>query len=212
MNLLSLVRPLEKLDSIIALIEDAQALAHKYAPDPYHNKQPLSEAFWTTLIGDVTMTSRPAESRDGENVSKVLELLYQFRSLVEKFGVNMVGLYDLPTEKNPFTAQFPTWDSMRGFVTDILSANFICGQPSFPRSFRVTDEGHIAMVPQLSEPGDAICVIYGAQVPFVLRRVTDGLEEELGVRYLLVGECYVHGMMDGEALRLGNRAEDFEIV
>ena len=64
------------------------------------------------------------------------------------------------------------------------------------------------MVPQYTKPGDLVCVIVGAQFPFALRRVVDGFDEELGARYLLVGECYVHGMMDDEALRLCHDVQD----
>jgi hypothetical protein len=39
------------------------------------------------------------------------------------------------------------------------------------------------------------------------------LIKEVGEGWLLVGECYVHGMMDGEAMegRVETEAEEFEI-
>lgn len=40
--------------------------------------------------------------------------------------------------------------------------------------------------------GDVVCVLFGNKVPFCLR--------PMGRRYLLVGECYVHGLMKGEAM------------
>jgi hypothetical protein len=36
-------------------------------------------------------------------------------------------------------------------------------------------------------------VLFGAKTPMILRPDGDG-------RYLLVGECYLHGFMDGEAV------------
>jgi hypothetical protein len=42
--------------------------------------------------------------------------------------------------------------------------------------------------------GDVVAVLFGARVPFVLRQQQDG-------RYRLIGDCYVHRMMDGEAIR-----------
>ena len=48
--------------------------------------------------------------------------------------------------------------------------------------------------PRLIEPGDLICVLLGSQVPFVLRRLVDEC-------YVLVGKCYCHGVMDGEAVK-----------
>jgi hypothetical protein len=58
------------------------------------------------------------------------------------------------------------------------------------------------------QEGDIICVPFGGKVPFSLK--------PLGDQYLLVGECYVHGLMDGEAMDMMNRQEldekVFEIV
>jgi hypothetical protein len=44
--------------------------------------------------------------------------------------------------------------------------------------------------------GDTIAVIHGFRIPMLLRRVP-GAEE----RYRFLGICYVHGFMDGQALR-----------
>lgn len=38
---------------------------------------------------------------------------------------------------------------------------------------------------------DLVCVLYGAAVPFVIRPVTDG------TGYILIGECYIYGLMSG---------------
>ncbi|KAE8447238.1 hypothetical protein EG329_010932 [Mollisiaceae sp. DMI_Dod_QoI] len=55
------------------------------------------------------------------------------------------------------------------------------------------------------QPGDLICVLYGGQTPFVLREVEEG-------RMRFVGDCYVHGIMEGEALDLGLETVDFVMV
>ncbi|KAF7543398.1 hypothetical protein G7046_g10008 [Stylonectria norvegica] len=41
--------------------------------------------------------------------------------------------------------------------------------------------------------GDVVAVLYGGRTPFVLREVDGG--------WVLLGECYVHGLMEGEALK-----------
>ena len=46
--------------------------------------------------------------------------------------------------------------------------------------------------------GDRICVVRGCVTPFVIRPVGEKLEGQ--VCWELVGECYVHGLMDGEAV------------
>ncbi|KAH7127868.1 heterokaryon incompatibility protein-domain-containing protein [Dactylonectria estremocensis] len=60
-------------------------------------------------------------------------------------------------------------------------------------TFCVTENGRFARVPMNSQPGDCICVLAGGEVPFVIRPTGRGT-------YTLIGECYVHGIMDGEAL------------
>jgi hypothetical protein len=50
------------------------------------------------------------------------------------------------------------------------------------------------MVPPLTEAGDDIGIIYGADVPFVFRR-------RGGADFDLIGECFVYGIMDVEALQ-----------
>lgn len=54
-----------------------------------------------------------------------------------------------------------------------------------------TRKGLLASVPYTTETGDCIAVLTGGRVPFVLR--------PMGDYYYLVGPCYVHGVMDGEA-------------
>lgn len=69
----------------------------------------------------------------------------------------------------------------------------------------------MGIVPKCSERGDVVCVLFGAQVPFVMREVRDG-QSNGGKRYQLVGECYLHDMMDGQVFELGDESGDFEIV
>ena len=76
------------------------------------------------------------------------------------------------------------------------------------RKFLVTEKKDwIGLAPMASRIGDVVCILYGCSVPVVLRPDADG-----GKWWQLVGECYVHGMMDGEAI-VGSegRGEEFEI-
>ncbi|PMD12788.1 hypothetical protein NA56DRAFT_540752, partial [Hyaloscypha hepaticicola] len=45
--------------------------------------------------------------------------------------------------------------------------------------------------------GDMVCIIFGCSVPVVLRKVSTGGGNS---HFEFISECYVHGMMDGEAL------------
>ena len=41
--------------------------------------------------------------------------------------------------------------------------------------------------------GDVICILFGSDFPFIVRQTADDV-------FQLIGECYVYGLMKGEAL------------
>lgn len=67
----------------------------------------------------------------------------------------------------------------------------------------MSDEGYYILGPDVMEPGDVVVVLYGGKVPFVLRPE--------GNWWKLLGECYIHGVMAGEALGMGAEEEIFTI-
>ena len=72
------------------------------------------------------------------------------------------------------------------------------------RSFFTTEEGHIGLAPRAARPGDRVCVLLGSDAPLLLRPTEDK-------QYQLVGPCYTHGIMSGEAL-LGPLPGDYHSV
>ncbi|XWX00550.1 hypothetical protein V2A60_008570 [Cordyceps javanica] len=72
------------------------------------------------------------------------------------------------------------------------------------RRLGLSAQGHYVLGPDSMEPGDVVVVLYGGTAPFVLRR--RGQRSEDG--WILVGECYVHGMMNGEALAMKGAVEE----
>uniref|UniRef100_A0A0B7KPA6 Heterokaryon incompatibility domain-containing protein n=1 Tax=Bionectria ochroleuca TaxID=29856 RepID=A0A0B7KPA6_BIOOC len=72
----------------------------------------------------------------------------------------------------------------------------------------ITSQGYIGQAPQSVEigrsKGDKVVLIAGCSVPFILRPQADG-------RYSVLGDCYLHGIMDGEAWDEG-QAVAMEIV
>ncbi|KAH7094642.1 heterokaryon incompatibility protein-domain-containing protein [Paraphoma chrysanthemicola] len=53
------------------------------------------------------------------------------------------------------------------------------------------------LIPQYARVGDVIAILYGCSVPVVLREVVTSVDNW----WELVGEAYVHGIMDGEVFR-----------
>ncbi|KAI1619917.1 heterokaryon incompatibility protein-domain-containing protein [Exophiala viscosa] len=68
------------------------------------------------------------------------------------------------------------------------------------RKFAVLEGGWIGLVPECANEGDEVWIIHGCPVPFLLRR-TGTIMPDTGIQpRLLVGDAYVHGVMEGEAL------------
>lgn len=60
------------------------------------------------------------------------------------------------------------------------------------RRLAVTNKFYFSLVPTTAKRGDKVCVLYGFAVPFILPKVTE--------HYILIGDCYIHGLMQGETL------------
>ena len=71
----------------------------------------------------------------------------------------------------------------------------LIGNLSVGQQFFLTETGYMGM--GNPEPGDQVFVLKGGDVPFILR---SGVEKG-SEYYSIVGDCYVHGIMDGEVAR-----------
>jgi hypothetical protein len=58
-----------------------------------------------------------------------------------------------------------------------------------------TKNGRLGQVLKSVEVGDVICILYGGEVPYVIRPSMNGF-------YKFIGSCYIHGLMDGEACQM----------
>jgi hypothetical protein len=208
--------PVKELDEFTSWLENAQTLAEKLCENPYPwpvgncpTKQPVNEAFWRTLVGDRTLSARPAPSSYSKHFAKLLGNINKLRTLAKKHDGDALKVRK-EMNKPSF---FETVDESMEWQRDLTNAGWLFGQPGFPRNFCITEKGLMGMVPKHSKIGDVICLIYGAQVPFVLRTSSEEKEasDTSETMYQLVGECYIHGMMDGEGLSMGNWEGDFTI-
>ncbi|OBS25955.1 hypothetical protein FPOA_06487 [Fusarium poae] len=57
----------------------------------------------------------------------------------------------------------------------------------------LTSKGHIGIGPSEMAVGDFLYILMGSQVPHIVRSEAHGMVK-------LIGECYAHGIMDGEAM------------
>ncbi|KAI3322975.1 hypothetical protein HD806DRAFT_94651 [Xylariaceae sp. AK1471] len=85
------------------------------------------------------------------------------------------------------------WSTVAAFASRLGGAVF-CG----------TRRRYVGFVPGLAKMGDRICLLDGGRVPFLLR-------PEEGGMYSLVGEAYIHGIMQGQALKQCLQKENLTI-
>ena len=122
-------------------------------------------------------------------------------------GNKHVGTYPAPPEHaHDFFATYFTFQDGRGvseisemyetYQQAIRSFYFDYSLASGGRRFFISKKGRLGMAPWSSNSGDKVFLFGGGPVPFVLR-----CSNEENSLHSFVGECYVHGIMDGEALR-----------
>lgn len=68
--------------------------------------------------------------------------------------------------------------------------------------FQTRGRKRLGWVSKRAKKDDAVCVLYGGAVPFVLREQHNG-------RWRIVGECYVDGYMEGQAMEMTNLPDRF---
>lgn len=84
------------------------------------------------------------------------------------------------------------------------------------RKFFISQKGYMGFAPLGTMTGDHICVLAGGKVPLITRADPDH-DGAPSKRFTcrLLGDAYVHGLMDGEAMKLADagvlKVEGFEL-
>jgi hypothetical protein len=65
------------------------------------------------------------------------------------------------------------------------------------RCLCTTEKNYLYLAPPDAKVGDNLYILLGGIVPYILRKMS-------GDAFTLVGECYVHGLMKGEAFKNEN--------
>jgi hypothetical protein len=90
----------------------------------------------------------------------------------------------------------------------VLKNSFVFGKAfhraSWGRTLFGTRTGRVGIGPYSMRSSDLVVILKGGQTPYILRKKND--------HHVLVGECYVHGIMQGEAFGIDVPLETFAIV
>lgn len=131
-----------------------------------------------------------------EEARTILDLTRFDSEVVRRFGRYMPG------ENKPVAS----WGRLKLLVAieillvrralgDQAAKQFWRREPSFSyldnRRLAKTTGGYIALCPRQTAVNDRLVLLQGSDVPFILRPAGD--------RWQIVGECYIHALMDGSA-------------
>ncbi|PQE04063.1 Heterokaryon incompatibility protein [Rutstroemia sp. NJR-2017a BVV2] len=150
---------------------------------PYPSGSGLFEAFWKTLVA-------------GKDESGMQPCPPTFADIFSLILDETTGLHpSLPDQTySPRRLQGRlTLHSLSSRASGRLFNDICSAYASAMKNRRlcITSKKFIGLVPEHAAPGDHVCVFIGGCVPFVIRKQDEG-------SFHMIGECYVHGIMNGE--------------
>lgn len=175
---------LQSCENLLGEAQDYVAMTRKSSPTAESPRFEESKPIWRTLVLDRNVIfSTPEQRANSETYRRFLVLSKGSEYLPEDYMPRV----DEHTRRMKYTT------ALLKTMKKILNHRQI---------FR-SSAGHLCIGPETVEPGDKLCILTGAEVPFILRNDGD--------RYVLVGEAHVDGCMDGEILAQGLKSEVFDL-
>lgn len=160
--------------------------------EPQSEMDELPDTIWRTLCADRDEKGERAPFSYQEAMLHLLEL-----SSKEHEPKSLLDLLDEMSSIDPeelLEMELP--EHVEQFLTVIRDITWN------RRTFRIKRNMHIVetmvgLIPQHAKVGDQICILYGCSVPVVLRKLPTSTDKS---DWQLIGEAYVHGIMDGEIM------------
>ena len=161
-----------------------EMIAHKIKQ--YPTGEDVSTAYIRTLIADNELAADSSP-----------ETYLQYYTAWLRYWTALSRENDKPSQSSPPPRSQE--DAIR--ATKFLELHH---RAAYGRCFFTSKRGYMGLGPQLSGYGYVIVVLLGGKTPYILRK--DGK-----AHYRFVGECFVHGLMDGEALACDGNMQTFNI-
>ncbi len=153
-------------------------------------EDPPPEKAWQTLVGDRGMRSRAPPGYYRRACEEI------FQRVVPGYGLNI-------------QQEIPRSGSITQKFLKRVEA-VIWGR----RLIKTEKHDFVGLAPGATKKRDVVAILYGLSVPVVLRQIQDSSEGDSV--FTMVGECFIYGMMNGEALELkkaqGIRDQTFMLI
>lgn len=200
------------------IVDTIAGLARTLADVPY----PVRERLWDRIVNGRTRDWLKECREVAAPTEELRERLETEEVFKKEFAMAVV--HGMTVMRDPMPEEvLPVMQSYMRYVSDALEEGFKMTQDleemlltygpfiegsmttvGEARRFCRTEAGRLGQVRKETRVGDLVCVVLGAEVPYVIRPVGDkgdGGEGDGDVVYELVGDCYIHGIMQGETLR-----------
>jgi hypothetical protein len=157
----------------------------------YPTNESVNSAFARTLIADANIN---AENQSLSSIVNVEEVYNHFRYL----------LLQIIAEEFDIKVKWPGWDD----VTVRATQHYITAleEAAWGRVF-VTERGYMGLGPLSTFAGDDVAVLHGGKTPYILLS-----RDRDSAAFHLLGETFIHGLMEGEAFQEGVQAKVIELV
>jgi hypothetical protein len=145
------------------------------------------EDFWRTLVADmIVQRLRAHRSSDFKNFSSSLASFLQYLEDTRRGNSESVHL-------------------LRPSLTNNQGSLYLDGVAlSIRRRLAILEDGRPCLVPDKTWIGDWLAIVAGAPIPLVLR--------QFGEHFKIVGCCYIHDIMDGQAFQNGRNLVEFDTL
>ncbi|MCJ1391346.1 hypothetical protein MMC18_004209 [Xylographa bjoerkii] len=192
----------------------------------YASSEETFSAIWRSLIGD-TLFSKGSYEKPPENIGSLFAKhcqTYDSSSGLVQSGNwdRILDHFDVPLWYEQTKDFVICGRTLRDWVADITEDRYDPAEAEegtwsdfarkvvglcWDKRLITTEKGYVGMAPHRVQKGDKICILLGSSLPAILRPVRD--------HHVLVGACYIHGIMFGEAMSLLDEGkvelEDFAI-
>jgi hypothetical protein len=163
------------------------------------SQQILTDIPW---YGGTDDTDEPASQRN-RGMKQVTESAFwtrfdRFRQSNADFSVLGLLFKDFYPWIPTMSANVDQGSQFREYSNPVRSLR-VCVLTLAGRRLMTTQSGYLGLVPEAAKPGDVVAILYGCNFPVILR--------PRGETYAMIGEAYVDGIMDGEAMEAQERGE-----
>ncbi|USP81699.1 hypothetical protein yc1106_08973 [Curvularia clavata] len=183
---------------LIERITSWRCIAGLATTDPScSSKHSQNEAFWRTITNDAW---QPQRMNSADVFSAQLKFNGEVFNAYRRFGETNVSRIaedfwdwaqcNAGRDEKKASEYTSRMNEIKAFHRSLSGA-------TLDRKFFLTSNGLMGMGPLEMEVGDSIAILMGSQVPFCIRAVRG----EAPNHYAIVGDAYVHGLMDGEGVQ-----------